>query len=284
MARQLSDELQLSQLLNLWLKDLRLKVRPTSYEVYCCEVNNHIIPELGMMEIKELTPFTGEKLRNSLIYKGLSAQTAKDIEGKLSQALRWGVDNGYCVPILKRTSNSRNGRQIRTLTLQEQEVIRLNLPEASIHLCNSILLAWKAGLSIGEICALSWEDIDRKKGIIKVHRLCQRVRGGLTYLEEKSRCVPLPKELHIDSSDRGLFIRSIRGDKTEPRLCQIWFKHFISKLEIKDDITYAVLRNTYVKNLMENGTDFIDISRLAGYSDLNDLWKKFGVFYVGQSV
>lgn len=74
-------------------------------------------------------------------------------------------------------------------------------------------------------------------------------------------------------------IRPPRGGAPEPRLCQFCLKKHLNESGLPADITFAALRNTYIRGLMEVGTDFIQISRLSGCRDLNELWKKYGVFY-----
>src|SRR5262249_59892686 len=59
-----------------------------------------------------------------------------------------------------------------------------------------VLLA-TTGLRIGEALALSWGDVDLRRGRLSVRRALQRPRGrGLVFMEPKSdtsrRTVPLP--------------------------------------------------------------------------------------------
>lgn len=270
----------LSDLLDCWLEDLQNKIRPTSFTVYQSQVQNHILPELGNLKLDEITPHVGEGLMSCLMNKGLSAQTSKDIAGKLSQALRWGVDQGYNVPILKQVPNRWTETCARTLTDKEEKILDQYLTHMPDSLKKAVVLAWKAGLTIGEVCALTWADLDMEQKRIKVSRLCQRVHGGLAYLDEDARYVPIPVELDVEAYRYGgHVVRSSRGEDTEPRLCQIWLKKFLSEENLSQDITYAVLRNTYIRTLMEKGIDFIEVSRLSGCRDLNDLWKKYGDFY-----
>lgn len=115
---------------------------------------------------------------------------------------------------------------------------------------------------------------------MNVHQICQRVTGGLTYLETEARTVPIPDSLDIGEVDPiGFFIRPPRDGTPEPRLCQFWLKKHLKENALPEDITYAALRNTYIRNLMESGIEFIQVSRLSGCRDLNELWKKYGAFY-----
>lgn len=273
-------DLQMSQLLRDWLAELQGSVRPTSYTIYQSEVQNHILPELGGIPLREVTASTGEGLSRTLVEKGLSPRMVNDVIGKLGQALRWGVDNGYDVPILRQTAMERTRQGLRFLTAEEQRRLEASLTIENHAFINAVLLALRGGLTIGEICALSWQDIDLERWTMNVHQICQRVTGGLTYLETEARTVPLPDGVEVDKTDRtGFFLRPPRGGTPEPRLCQFWLKKHLKESALPEDLTFAALRNTYIRNLMEAGADFIQVSRLSGCRDLNELWKKYGAFY-----
>lgn len=274
------SNLQMSELLQNWLIELQGSVRPTSFTIYQSEVQNHILPELGGISLKELTASTGEGLSRALTEKGLSPRMVNDVIGKLGQALRWGLDNGYDVPILKHAAMERKPKGLRFLTVEEQKRLEASLTVENHAFIHAVLLALRSGLTIGEICALSWQNVDLKQRTMNVHQICQRVTGGLTYLETEARTVPIPDKLETDGANQaGFFLHPPRGGTPEPRLCQFWLKKHLKENALPEDLTYAALRNTYIRNLMEIGTDFIEVSRLSGCRDLNELWKKYGAFY-----
>lgn len=45
-----------------------------------------------------------------------------------------------------------------------------------------ILISLYSGIRIGELCALKWEDIDFKKGIVDIHKTIQRI-----YIKDKDK-------------------------------------------------------------------------------------------------
>lgn len=277
-----NKEITVSQLLQDWLSDLQSTIRPTSFVVYQGEAQNHLMPFLGEKLISDLTVSVGEELREYLINKGLSERTVNDVAGKLGQALRWGVDRGYQVPILKQTAIKQESQEMRFLTKEEQIKLESSLYKASSDFFNMIILALHAGLTIGELCALSWEDIDLERRTLKVHQICQRASNGLIYSEIEPRRIPMPRSLRAENgqSQTGFFVKHTRGEGCEPRLCQFWLKKHLKENRLPEDITFVTLRNTYIRRLLESGTDFIQVSYLSGCKDLNLLWRKFGEFYL----
>ena len=264
----------------MWLADLRETARPTSLAIYQSEVNKHIISTIGQLPVEELTPDSGIELARELEGRGLSPRTAGDVAKKLGQALRWGVEHGYDVPILKELPLERDRQALRVLSDWESARLEASLTGEDADLVNMILLAWRAGLSTGEVCALTCGEVDWTERTITVSRICQRVPGGLSYIGAQRRVVPLPEGLHRlrSAAESGFFIRPADGG-AEPRLCQRWLKKHLKDHGLPEDIGFAVLRNTYIRDLMAGGEDFIRVSVLSGVKDLNELWRRYGAYY-----
>ncbi len=283
MRQNKSEEICVSALLDGWLNVMKQQsVRLTSLGMYQSQVNNYIKPLLGEYLIKELPASAGKDLVRQLEKEGLSPKTARDIAGKFYQALRWGVEQGYDIPQLQKPGKSKDDTsRLRILSAEEQVLVERSLGWANKALQNAIILAMKAGLSVGELCALSCQDINSEREIMRIHRICQRTSNGLSYLECEARVVPLPKGLSINREDEKFefFLLSPRHSPLEPRLCQLWLKQYLNERGLPKDITFTALRNTYIKDLMESGMDFIEISRRSGNKNLNELWQRFGRFY-----
>ncbi len=274
----------ISDLLKNWLDFMEQRsVRPTSLGMYKSQISNYIEPLLGEIPAKKLAASVGKKFAVQLEKEeGLSPKTARDVVAKLYQAMRWGAEQGYDIPQLQKPIKRKNNTgPSRTLSVEEQRLVEKGLMQTSEALRNAILLALKAGLTVGELCALTYEDIDHEQGMIRIHRICQRTSGGLDYLECEARTVPFPQDLSYGGKGPhiGFYLLSPRRSPLEPRLCQFWLKRYLEEWELPEDITFSALRNTYIKNLMESGVDFIEVSRRSGNKNLNDLWQKFGQFY-----
>lgn len=277
MNARVLEAMDVSDLMTIWLEDVRGKVQATSFVSYQNQVQIYILPLLGNVMLKDVSSETAEYLRNELQKRELSPYLVKDVSSRFSQALRWGAAQGYDLPVLKNSAVKRE-KVVRTLTAGEQKELELSLLGEKDAFVNVVLLTWKAGLTTGEACGLKWSDIDKVKKALTVRRICQRMPAGVEYSTTEERTVALPEGLR-GAEDLGWVIRSAWEAGAEPRLCQIWLRDHIKKTGLPKDITYAALRNTYIRDLVESGTDFIKISRLTGNRDLNDLWRKFGEYY-----
>ena len=56
--------------------------------------------------------------------------------------------------------------------------------------CVGIIIALYTGIRIGELCALTWEDIDWEEGILQVKKNLQRIREA-DNLENRTRVIML---------------------------------------------------------------------------------------------
>lgn len=148
----------ISDLLKNWLDFMEQRsVRPTSLGMYKSQISNYIEPFLGKIPARELPASAGKMFVDKLEKEeGLSPKTARDIVGKLYQAMRWGAEQGYDIPQLQKPEkNKESTGYLRFLSVGEQKLVEKGLMQTSEALRNAILLALKAGLTVGELCALT---------------------------------------------------------------------------------------------------------------------------------
>lgn len=107
-----------------------------------------------------------------------------------------------------------------------QNYLRSNLTEINL----GILMTMYSGLRIGELCALTWNDIDFKNGVVRVSKALQRVpvksgkgRTALIVTSPKSktsvRDIPVPAFVLdiLKQNERSGYILSGTNKPVEPR-------------------------------------------------------------------
>ena len=67
-----------------------------------------------------------------------------------------------------------------------------------------ILVALYTGIRIGELCALTWKDIDLKEGVIYIRNNVQRVRGDGGGKNKTHTVIQTPK-----TSEKGFDVKSV---------------------------------------------------------------------------
>jgi integrase len=161
------------------------------------QMDKYIIPALGKIELKKLTPMAVQKFINDLIAKELSAGTIQNImrlfNQTMNKALEWGYVTRNVIPLTSKPSYKPekfeiwNNQQFQHFLSQTKES----------RLYPYYLIALTTGMRPGEIAALSWDKIDTKKNII-------RVEWNAVYSKAKGLHIkPTPKN---DSSKRNITV------------------------------------------------------------------------------
>ena len=168
-------ENKFSKIVALWKEDKKQYVKRSTFAAYTLLIENHILPsfgEMALVEEQDVQTFVFRKLN-----EGLSHKTIKDILIVLKMILRFGAKNQMTayrqIDIKFPTERDKHSIDILNRSHQKQimEYIRLHFTfkNLGIYICLS------AGMRIGEICALTWDDLDVENGIIHVRKTIQRI-------------------------------------------------------------------------------------------------------------
>jgi integrase len=149
-------------------------------------IRNHIRPALGHRKLKNLAPDHVQYFYQKKLDVGLAPGTVRLMHGilhkALEQAVKWGI-----VPrnVCKATTPPRpNPEEIHPLDAEQAkrilEAARGNRLEALY------VLAVTAGLRIGELLGLRWEDIDLDSEALHVRRTSRsQAKSGPTFTTPK---------------------------------------------------------------------------------------------------
>jgi integrase len=184
-----------------WLTIKRPNVRASTAVSYRGIINNHIVPHIGYIKLQKLTGDHIQALYSTLLEKGLSPTTVGMIHTVLvssfKDAVKWkriGVS-----PCESVTSPRHVRKDMKFLTVEQARHL---LDAVKGHPLEAmIVLAVLTGARRGELFALHWDDINFRKGTIRIHRsLSYKNADGLgcIYREELPktaagiRTIPLP--------------------------------------------------------------------------------------------
>lgn len=185
--------------LERWLEEgVRNSVRPKTYENYELCVRR-LLPELGRVRLRALTPEHIQHALGDLIHRGLAARTVRQVHMvlrcSLKQAVLWRLIPGNPSDGVKAPRAER--KEMRTLS--EEQVRSLLTATAGTRHHSLWVFLVTTGVRLGEALALKWADIDMVEGNATIRRALQRHRGvGMVFVEPKSsrgrRTVPFPPE------------------------------------------------------------------------------------------
>ena len=171
-----------------WLIDTKPSLRPKPAHQYGKLIENHIIPALGKVKLKDLRPGHINALYRNRLESGIGTRTIRYIHSTLHRALQVAVNQGLL------TRNPASGctppRYVHdemTIFNESQVTTFLIAARGSRHEA-LYTMAVKTGMRQGELLGLKWSDLDWTTGQLQVKRQVQRVKGqGFVFLEPKTR-------------------------------------------------------------------------------------------------
>ena len=274
-----------------WLKESEAFLKESTVAKYRDYLRNYICPQFDRTDMADISDEMMSTFCANLLEKGgasnqgLSTKTVSEIFRVMRQlrkfALLRKITVGYtadCLGIKQKT------KPLRVFSPSEREKLHAYLDDSQDRSHLGILLCLSTGLRLGELCALTWDDISLEEQKLYVRRTLQRIRsyagdGAKTKIvvtSPKSDCsirtIPLPDKLCsalAPTWQPGAFF--LTGDTkkfVEPRTMQYHFKAVLDAVGIAD-ANFHALRHTFATQCAEADFDVKCLSELLGHSDVS---------------
>lgn len=287
--RENADEMSLAAVAGRWEENISQQIKESSFAKYHAIVSKHLLPALGDVCVEDVTHELIESFSVTLLRgegkngKPLSPRTVSDILCVLRSILRFARRAGAVIPCDGSSVRIRRPAvEIRVLSRQEQDVLCRYLYNNINPRNAGLLLSLFAGLRVGELCALRWEDIALDEGLIYVRHTMHRIQnvdpsGPRTRVvittpktATSNRMIPLPKDLaeilkELPGPHRGFFLTGREDAYSEPRIMQYHFRRTLERCGISY-ANYHALRHTFATRCVELGFDVKCLSELLGHA------------------
>ena len=273
-----------------WVEAHKLRVRSKTAFQYNQIIEQHILPTLGKIKLKDLRPEHIQHLYSAKLKDGVSERSVLMIHAVIHRALEQAVKLGLIGRNAADAVTRPRFKRKEMKTLNDTQVRSfLSMLEGT----RNDALFWMAistGLRQGELLGLKWSDIDWRNRHLQVQRQLQRLKEGIGFTEPKSdagkRTIVLGKAMmeklrkHIEIQDLekslagsrwqefDLIFSSTIGTPFEPRNLFRIYKELLKQAGLPD-IRFHDLRHTAATLMFKQGVHPKVVQERLGHSDIS---------------
>lgn len=288
-ASTLKDAL-FSELSEMWLRSIQASVKESTWIKYRNILKCSIVPRLGNTNLSEIDYSAVSTLCNDLMESGgkdqsrLAAKTVADALSLTKAVIKYASRMKYMTDrtALDVSVKVKNA-PLRVLSVQEQQILISDLTEEFDLTGLGIYICLFTGIRVGELCALTWNDISLENNMIHIHRTMQRIqtpdvetKTAILIAEPKSQCsirdIPiagtLREKLIQQTVKEGYVLTGNKNRYVEPRTMQNRFKAIVERCDIWD-AHFHTLRHTFATRCIEVGFDVKSLSEILGHANVS---------------
>ncbi len=276
-----------------WLLLTRYKLKKSTEHRYQYLLEKHILPELGTIKLTAISPmilndFAKKKLNGGRLKsdKKLSSSYVRSMMLIIDSIMKYAAQEHWCSPLPSTVFKPTPTPQKRTILNRKEQI---ELEDKLIHNINptalGILIALQTGLRIGEICALSWNDIDIDEMVLHVRSTISRIKNEaaasystmLIIDSPKTKssirdiplsatlCSILKKQKLISSSP---FVVSESTHFISPRTFEYRYHRIMTTYQMPY-INFHALRHSFATRCVECGVDIKSLSEILGHANVS---------------
>jgi integrase len=287
-----ADSLTVGRYLERWLADsVRDTVKAITYETYERLMRLHLIPTLGRVKLKNLTPTHVRGLYREKLDSGLSPSSVQRIHALLHKALTQAVNDGLiprnATDPVKPPRQSR--KEMKTLTPEQAHVF---LEAAKDDRLGALyIVAIHTGLRQGELLGISWDDVDLEAGTLSVHRTLSGAKGGPKFTTPKNnrtrrvrltlqaaealrdhRKRQLEERMSLAGlwQDHGLvFCSTVGTPLSRHNVHKRSFKPLLERAGLPHTVRFHDLRHTFATLMASSGGHAKVVQEMLGHASIN---------------
>ncbi|WP_368253711.1 tyrosine-type recombinase/integrase [Enterococcus faecium] len=293
----LGTDTRVKQYLDFWMEEyVKLNLKYNTYENYRFTIKNHINGYLGKKKLTDLSPALLQNFINAEFKKGYSKKTMTITHSVLKNALNiavypWGLikqNPMLYVKIPKYEARPTTKKDLKIISLEDFDHMLEITPEGHPFYI-PLNIGFYTGMRVGEVCGLTWDDVDFSNGTITVEKQMVKNDGAWVYGTPKTsssnRTIFIGQtllailkkhkkqqlenrmkygKLYIDSN---AVCTKEDGELVTPSVVK-WNTRRISNA-LSLSFNFHSLRHTHATLLLENGAKMKEISERLGHSRIS---------------
>lgn len=258
-----------------WIADKERSRRAQSIRAYAGVVRRYIVPELGDLQLAELTEMHVARLLDGL---DLAPASVHQVHAVLRNALETAVRRGLLESNPARLIAAPRLRIAARTTLSEAEARRLVETSRGDPYHALYVLGLTTGMRLGEMAALGWRDIDLEAGRLTVRGTAVTDTAGQRVIREPktraaARTIGIPPitvaalREHQAGSTGGLVFPGRRGRPLSPTYLLARFRAALEAAELPR-IRLHDLRHTFATLALQRGVPAHVVSAILGHANV----------------
>lgn len=285
------SNMSLSVWLDKWLNEyMSATLRPSTLNGYRRSLELHVKPHLGAKPLAKITAADLRSLYRTLQETGriqpregqppgLSGRTVHGIHTTLHHALKTAMEQNLIPnnPAAEVDPPKFDGAPMKILTESQLDAF-MKAIEKDEFWHDFFYTAVTTGLRRGEICALRWEDFDKKQGTLHIRRTLHKEKGkpyttGDTKTYAGTRKIVLPpstaqllRKRKKAALTEWIFPNPLNPEQpTAPSTAYNRLKALLKEAGLPD-IRFHDIRHTFATHALSSGVDAKTLAGILGHT------------------
>ncbi|GAA0230700.1 tyrosine-type recombinase/integrase [Metaclostridioides mangenotii] len=303
------SDMTFNDYLDYWYENyVELNCKTTTKQKYRLVIDKHIKPTLGGYKLNALNSALLQDFCNTKYKDGYSKSSLSQYVSVIYNSLKYAVNPmqllkyNPCVNVKIPKYNDTAEHEVKTISKDQFNILLEKFPKGRL-LNMPLLIGYHTGMRIGEICALTWDDIDLTKKTINVNKtLVYNLRNGFSFGTTKTKTsnrtiligdtlVKILKEHKIlqkenklkygefyldkDYPAKGMVCTSESGNYTTPKSTSSIIGK-IAKKELGFEFTFHMLRHTHATMLIQSGVNIKEVQKRLGHAKISITLDTYG--------